>query len=117
MSLCKQYLGSHRCNLINPCKLSLPGPAGPVGPVGPRGPTGPTGPTGPPGPQGPVGPPALLLIPTDTSLSGSDTILIQNNILSLQTINLSNITTSIDPTQMYQVTTDVYGRIIQITPN
>jgi hypothetical protein len=181
MSLCKNYLGSQRCKLQNPCKLSLPGPAGPAGEVGPQGPAGPTGPTGPPGPPGTTGPPALLQIVNTTSLTGSDTIDFSNNILSLKkvtTLSTGTVGTNInspifqlapsvstiydvalpydpsgesgptgqfttlpydppgrgqevqtgtqqngpaethiidiDPTKMYQITTDEYGRVIRI---
>jgi hypothetical protein len=155
MSLCKNYLGSQRCKLQNPCKLSLPGPAGPAGEVGPQGPTGPTG------------PPALLQIVNTTSLTGSDTIDFSNNIFSLKKVTTlltgtvgTNINSpifqlapsvstiydvalpydpsgsgqvagslqtgtqqngpaethiiDIDPTKMYEITTDEYGRVIRI---
>lgn len=168
MSLCNNYLGSKRCNLQNPCKLSLPGPAGPAGPVGPQGPTGPTGPTGPPGPAGSIGPAALLVIPTLSSFIESGTIGFTGNSFYLKpildsldtyapmdtmlapmdttpvfgtigngqtggnlglthqaptkgggsgTVGATSISTIIDPTKLYQVTTDQYGRVINIQLN
>jgi hypothetical protein len=119
MSLCNNYLGSQRCNLRNPCKLSLPGPAGPAGPVGPRGQTGPTGPPGPTGLRGLTGiqgPPALI-VAANSFLGDNTTITVDNtNMISLSQPVQNGSTFVIDPTKFYQVTTDAYGRVVNIVP-
>ena len=126
MSSYQQYLGSQRCNLINPCKLQLPGQAGLPGPVGIQGPTGQTGPPGPTGPtgnscrgpQGPTGPTGTSLLLTSENFT-SETIIIENigdNIhLSLEPISSISIYQGpIYQENTYSLTVDKYGRITSL---